>query len=130
MKKEDVDSLKTAVHLLESPSLGIQVASYLGKPIERLAGVTPEAMQDLVAQCLNKALRIAISTMENKPGSPAWTKAHKALSAFSGGLGGALGLASLPVELPVSTTIMLRSIADIALRRGKSCLILKRKWHA
>lgn len=122
MKVADKESLESAVALLESPSLGIQVASYLGKPIERLAGVTPEAMQDLVAQCLNKALRIAISTMKNKPGSPAWTKAHKALSAFSGGLGGALGLASLPVELPVSTTIMLRSIADIARAEGEKLL--------
>jgi EcsC protein family len=35
------------------------------------------------------------------------------------GAGGTFGLAALPVELPVSTTIMLRSIADIARSEGE-----------
>jgi hypothetical protein len=39
---------------------------------------------------------------------------HKALATASGAAGGAFGLAALPFELPVSTIIMLRSIADIA----------------
>ena len=37
----------------------------------------------------------------------------------SGAAGGTFGLAALPVELPVSTTIMLRSIADIARSEGE-----------
>ena len=37
----------------------------------------------------------------------------------SGAAGGAFGLATLPVELPVSTTIMLRSIAAIARNEGE-----------
>ena len=36
----------------------------------------------------------------------------------SGAIGGAFGLASVAVELPISTTIMLRSIADIARSEG------------
>ena len=122
MKAEDLDSLEIAVGYLESPSLGIQVADYFGKPMERLAGHTPESIQDAVEKCLHKALQIAISTMENKPGSPAWTKSHKALATFSGIIGGILGLAGLPIELPFSTTIMLRSIADLARAEGESLL--------
>jgi hypothetical protein len=38
---------------------------------------------------------------------------------LSGVVGGAFGLASLPVELPVSTTLILRSIADIARHEGE-----------
>ena len=34
-------------------------------------------------------------------------------------VGGALGLAALPVELPISTTILLRSIAEIAREEGE-----------
>ncbi|AWN38021.1 EcsC family protein [Methylobacterium radiodurans] len=45
--------------------------------------------------------------------------AHKALAAVSGAVGGAFGLATLAVELPVSTTIMLRSIAEIAREEGE-----------
>jgi hypothetical protein len=44
---------------------------------------------------------------------------HKALAAASGALGGAFGLATLAVELPVSTTLMLRSIAQIAQEEGE-----------
>ena len=43
---------------------------------------------------------------------------HKVLAGTSGGIGGAFGLAALPIELPVSTTIILRSIADIARSEG------------
>ncbi|GLS55718.1 EcsC family protein [Methylobacterium gregans] len=45
--------------------------------------------------------------------------AHKALAAVTGAVGGAFGLATLAVELPVSTTIMLRSIAEIAREEGE-----------
>jgi EcsC protein family len=44
---------------------------------------------------------------------------HKALATASGAAGGAFGLASLPVELSVTTIIMLRSIADIARGEGE-----------
>jgi hypothetical protein len=44
---------------------------------------------------------------------------HKVIVAATGAGGGAFGLAGLPVELPVSTTIMLRSIADIARSEGE-----------
>jgi hypothetical protein len=44
---------------------------------------------------------------------------HKALATASGAAGGAFGLATLPIELPVSTIIMLRSIADIARSEGE-----------
>jgi hypothetical protein len=39
---------------------------------------------------------------------------HRALVTASGAVGETFGLAALPVELPASTVIMLRSIADIA----------------
>lgn len=45
--------------------------------------------------------------------------AHKAMVAASGALGGLLGLTTLAIELPVSTTIMLRSIARIAQEEGE-----------
>jgi len=44
---------------------------------------------------------------------------HKVMATASGAAGGALGLASLPIELPISTVIMLRSIAEIARSEGE-----------
>jgi hypothetical protein len=64
------------------------------------------------------ALKVALRTMQRipHPGSPLL---HKALATASGATGGAFGLAALPIELPVSTIIMLRSIADIARSEGE-----------
>ncbi len=50
---------------------------------------------------------------------PPGDRGHKALAAVSGAIGGAFGLSTLAVELPVSTTLMLRSIAEIAQREGE-----------
>lgn len=44
---------------------------------------------------------------------------HSALASASGAVGGAFGVAALAVELPVSTAIMLRAIAAIALDEGE-----------
>ncbi|WP_163360772.1 EcsC family protein, partial [Klebsiella aerogenes] len=44
---------------------------------------------------------------------------HKAMAAASGAIGGAFGIATLAVELPVSTTLMLRAIAEIAREEGE-----------
>lgn len=44
---------------------------------------------------------------------------HKAMAALSGAVGGALGLATIAAELPFSTTLMLRSIAEIAREEGE-----------
>ena len=49
--------------------------------------------------------------------SPWW---HRTLAVLSGGIGGLFGLPALAVELPLSTTIMLRSIADIARAEGEN----------
>jgi EcsC protein family len=55
---------------------------------------------------------------EKEPEAPS-RLLHKALAAASGAVGGGFGLAALPVELPISTIIMLRSIGDIARSEGE-----------
>ena len=41
------------------------------------------------------------------------------MAGLAGGVGGAFGIAALPFELPVTTTIIMRSIADIARSEGE-----------
>jgi hypothetical protein len=45
---------------------------------------------------------------------------HRAMVLISGAVGGFFGLPGLMVELPISTTLMLRSIADIARSEGEN----------
>ena len=67
---------------------------------------------------LQHALNVACLTMNNRPreASEQW---HRLMVLASGAAGGALGLSALPIELPLSTVIMLRSIADIARSEGE-----------
>jgi hypothetical protein len=57
--------------------------------------------------------------MENRP-EAASDLLHKALATASGAIGGSLGLVTAPLEIPISTIIMLRSIADIARSEGEN----------
>jgi hypothetical protein len=122
MQEEDVQALRTAVTTLEHPSFAARLAEIAGKPIELFNRALPETASKAIAaatsQALNAALRVALRTMENQP-KAASSYLHKALAATSGAVGGSFGLAALPIELPISTVIMLRSIGDIARAEGE-----------
>jgi len=60
-----------------------------------------------------------MATIRNEPQNSSLLL-HKMLAVTSGAAGGAFGLSSLPLELPVSTIIMLRSIVDIARSEGEN----------
>jgi len=68
---------------------------------------------------LATALRVAVATLADRGPRPSSDILHKVFVTATGAAGGAFGLAALPIELPVSTTVMLRSIADIARNEGE-----------
>src|SRR5699024_6874310 len=71
-------------------------------------------------KALEQSLRVATSTMRRGVAHPpARTRTHTFAVAATGAAGGAFGLAGLAIELPVTTTMILRSIADIARSRGE-----------
>src|SRR5580692_3900107 len=120
MTPEDLAALRTAVRLLEHPGLAARLTNLVGKPIDLISNALPAAVSRAIAtataKVLEAALKVALWTMQRAPGSQFL---HKALVTASGATGGAFGLATLPLELPVSTIIMLRSIADIARSEGE-----------
>ncbi|HEY3854523.1 MAG TPA: EcsC family protein [Verrucomicrobiae bacterium] len=114
--------LRLAKSLLESAPLGIRLANTLGSPLEKGFAMLPKGWNNMVNKAthaaLFKALTVALATLGRKRQRPSREFFHKVLAGTSGGIGGAFGLAALPVELPVSTTLILRSIADIARSEG------------
>ena len=120
----DTQSLTDAVLALESPGLAIQVAEIIGKPIgygiSRLPDTVTRRIGETTDAALRAALRAAVSTMNNERGISPSQRTHKMLATLSGAIGGAFGLPALAVELPVSTTIILRSVADIARSQGEN----------
>ncbi|RPI22773.1 MAG: EcsC family protein [Acidobacteria bacterium] len=120
---EDLEQLRHARWLLEKPSLAARLADSVGLPLEKGFGLLPEkwaaAVQKAVNESLLKALSAAVKSLEGRPPSPNSNRRHRLAVAAVGAAGGAFGLAGLLVELPVSTVLMLRSIADIARDEGE-----------
>ena len=113
MAPEDLAALRRAAQSLEHPGLAARLTNMVGKPVELIGDVLPDSASQVIATATSKglqeALKVALRTMQ--PASHAGSQfLHKALATASGAAGGAFGLATLPIELPVSTIIMLRSI--------------------
>ena len=119
----EFEQLRQACDLLENPGLAARISNLVGTPIERGFELLPERWGDVVNTAARKSIEstlgIAIGTMDGgHRGTPSnWW--HKAAATASGATGGAFGLAALAVELPISTAIILRSIADIARSEGE-----------
>jgi hypothetical protein len=127
----DVQRLAYAKFLLENPGLTARLSSLLGSPIEKGFKMLPKGWSEAVNKtsraALLKALDVALVTMTGRQPRRASERFHKLLVGASGGIGGAFGLAALAIELPISTTIMLRSIADIARSEGHDARALGTK---
>jgi hypothetical protein len=119
---QDWRDLQRAVDLLESPTLTAKMANLIGSPLEfavkRLPDSVSRRVHGAVEAALFKSAQAALWTMDNTPGKAASTRWHKLAAATSGAVGGAFGFTTLFIELPVSTTIMMRSVADVARSEG------------
>lgn len=119
---EDLAALQRAVRALEHTNLATRVANALGKQLGSLQRMLPLGVGTLINRTAESAIRqglsFAIRTLDRAPVRDS-RRFHRALATLSGAAGGAFGLSSLGVELPVSTIIILRSIADIARREGE-----------
>ena len=123
----DLEELRHARELLESPGFAMKLANIFGAPVERGFAMLPERWSTLVHEAarisLERALDVALYSLDRDPKpalTPATNVSHKLAVALSGAAGGAFGLPALSVELPISTVVMLRSIADIARSEGES----------
>ena len=123
LEEADWRDLRRARMLLENPGIAAKITNALGMPIEKGFKLLPrdwkEKVGEITQAALHKAVHAAVNTMKDIPGEESSEMLHKIAVAATGGIGGFFGLPALAVELPVSTAIMLRSIADIARSEGE-----------
>jgi hypothetical protein len=107
---------------LERESLVARLSELTGEPITRMFRMLPmqvsRQVHAVVQRALWRALRIALYKMDSgfpEPGAAGF----KVMSGITGGVSGFFGAATLAVELPLTTTLMLRSIAGIARKEGE-----------
>jgi 3-methyladenine DNA glycosylase AlkC len=122
MQQADLAVLANAAQQLESSSLATSISHIIGMPIEKAMAALPGHWSNIVSRitkkALEKALDAALYSLNKKSTKPK-NQIHKLLVSISGAVGGSFGIAALAVELPVSATIMLRSIADVARSYGE-----------
>ena len=119
----DHTALKQAVKSLENPNFAARLADYAGIPVNRVLGILPKVANNqlsaLVRSAVMKSLDVAIDTLEDEPPPTPATWFSSFLAGVTGGVSGLVGFAALPVELPLTTTFMLRAIAAIARHEGE-----------
>jgi hypothetical protein len=123
----DLRALAAAVERLEQPGFAGRIAALAARPAGLVARALPGPAAAVVAgaaeRALTRALDVALFSLRDaRLTGGRFGRArvlHSALASASGAVGGAFGLAALAIELPVSTTIMLRSIAVIAEQEGE-----------
>ncbi|WP_200894017.1 EcsC family protein [Xanthomonas sp. MUS 060] len=121
---DDYRDLAQARTLLEHPGLATKIANAVGAPVEhllrkRLPRVLSSRVEAISQRALRVALRSALSTLRTQAPAKARPRLHGAAVATTGAVGGFFGLPGFVVELPLTTTLMLRSIADIARAEGE-----------
>lgn len=144
--ESDLQRLQQAVARLEAPSLTLKITQVLGSPIEKALARLPSSaragLQQATRLALEKAVDVAFSSLgEAGPTPPAPAQApaasafwrwrpstsqrqsasewgHKVAVGVSGAVGGWLGPVSTLAELPASTLLILRAIADVARSEG------------
>jgi hypothetical protein len=119
---QDRQALQRAVEALEHSNLATRLATAVGRQLGSLSRLLPIGVGGIVNRAAEKAIEKAMAVALRSLGTTAprdSRRLHKALAAVSGAAGGMFGLSSLPIELPLSTVIILRSIADIARNEGE-----------
>jgi hypothetical protein len=129
---EEKEFIRDAARFFGSPGLFARGLNWVGKPLELAESKLPIALRKQISKAsqaaIQEALKISIKTLSHRTedrslshagkNSARLGKIHAGLAGLVGGLGGFLGIAALPIELPLSTAIILRSIAEISRQYG------------
>lgn len=131
LSSDAMQELREAKEILEHQGLAERLAELIGAPITASLKLLPAAAERIIYSAVDKslerALELAVTSLgshdnlsrQGYPISKARLMSHKLLAGLSGAAGGALGGLTVAAELPVSTILILRSVADIARSQGE-----------
>lgn len=132
---DDRELLVRAVRVLERPNLMIRILGVLGKPVEKVIERLPRGGRNIITRAVRKSLEkgldLVVKTIPREAAQGKMSRvfqknlSHKAAVLATGATGGFFGLGGLSLELPVSTELMLRSIAVIAQEHGEDLFLIE-----
>lgn len=111
---------RIARHHRGASGVGMQFLNALGVQADGLLGRLPAPVRDGLDTATERALRVALSAAQGSrkavPDQPDWV--NRTLTTAMGAAGGFGGLPSALVELPVTTTVLMRTIQGVAVKHG------------
>ncbi|MEL7011838.1 MAG: EcsC family protein [Pseudomonadota bacterium] len=119
---QDVDARLTEIAKRYSRAAGpgIQLLNLVGGQAEGLLDQLPQNVRDALGARTEDALRLAMQAAHGSRGivetNSGWMS--RALTTAMGAAGGIGGLPTALAELPVTTTVLLRAIQDVAVEHG------------
>ncbi|MEW6445555.1 MAG: EcsC family protein [Pseudomonadota bacterium] len=120
---EDLEALRQAHRRLEHPSLAARLSHVVGSPFDQAARLFPQSWQRRARRAAESVLLRMLDgvagSMERMPPHPSHPVLHRLLVMGTGAAGGFFGPAAVLAELPLTTALMLRAIADIAHAEGE-----------
>ena len=120
-------ALRSAYAILERPDFAARVGAAVGKPMLHRLKLAPRAVEArlnrAVQSALARAMTIAVRSLSGR------RVAHVGLAGASGAVSGFFGPAALALELPVTTVLMLRAIAEVALKHGEDLSSLEARLN-
>jgi hypothetical protein len=128
LTREEAHFIEEAYEFLDHPSFLLRAAAAIGRPVEALLGTLPRKSQEIIQRATEAALRKGLEAVtktvnerqviddfsNSEKSSRKLGRLHSATAFGLGAAGGFFGAMSLPLELPVTTSVILRSIAVIA----------------
>lgn len=123
LSEKELHELQEAKMLLENPGIAMKITNAIGSPIQKGLELLPKnwsnSVGNVTQSALLKAANTAIFTMDSSTEKSTNNLLHKVAVGTAGAVGGLFGLPGLAVELPITTTIILRSIAETARANGE-----------
>lgn len=123
LTSEELAELRWAYDHLEHPSLAARLSDLLATPVDGGLKLLPDRWQRRVRAAAERgilqALGLATTTMDPEARGPSQDWMHKLMAVGTGAVGGFFGPLTVLAELPVTTVLILRSIADVARSQGE-----------
>lgn len=123
-----LDELRAVARLATDASGFVIKAAMLvggaaGSALDRLPDTVRARLRDVTELALGESYRLAFQTQpEPSTDEPGWATGpvwHRAATAVTGAIGGLGGITTTLAELPVTTTLILRSIQEVAREHGE-----------
>ena len=123
LQNQEINELVKAKKLLEADDFSSKITSLLSEPVDTILKSLPKkwvaGINISSEKAIKEAFKFSIKTIAPNKHHASSDRSHILSVMATGAAGGVFGLPGFIIEVPISTLIIMRSIADIAGSHGE-----------